>query len=94
VENAPWDYYWGCGATGEGRNRLGEMLMELRAQFMQEAATTVARYGDDLPAPLPSVLADSGPNNVIIPAPLPASDLTPAASPAAGHTLTKAAEAA
>ena len=30
VENAPRDYYWGCGADGSGRNRLGHLLMELR----------------------------------------------------------------
>lgn len=30
VENAPSDYYWGCGADGSGQNRLGEILMEVR----------------------------------------------------------------
>ncbi|MGF1578761.1 MAG: NADAR family protein [Gemmataceae bacterium] len=35
VENAPSDYYWGCGADGTGKNRLGEILMEIRAQFAQ-----------------------------------------------------------
>jgi ribA/ribD-fused uncharacterized protein len=30
VENAPGDYYWGCGADGSGRNRLGQILMEVR----------------------------------------------------------------
>lgn len=30
VENAPGDYYWGCGKTGSGKNRLGEILMEVR----------------------------------------------------------------
>ena len=30
VENAPHDYYWGCGADGSGRNRLGQILMEVR----------------------------------------------------------------
>src|SRR5258708_4089651 len=28
VENAPGDYYWGCGADGSGQNRLGKLLME------------------------------------------------------------------
>ncbi len=23
VENAPSDYYWGCGADGSGQNKLG-----------------------------------------------------------------------
>jgi ribA/ribD-fused uncharacterized protein len=30
VENAPGDYYWGCGADGSGRNVLGRILMEVR----------------------------------------------------------------
>jgi N-glycosidase YbiA len=31
VENAPSDYYWGCGADGTGQNRLGKILMEIRS---------------------------------------------------------------
>lgn len=30
VENAPGDYYWGCGADGTGRNQLGKILVEVR----------------------------------------------------------------
>jgi ribA/ribD-fused uncharacterized protein len=30
VENAPGDYYWGCGKDGSGKNRLGALLVELR----------------------------------------------------------------
>lgn len=30
VENAPSDYYWGCGNDGTGRNMLGIILMETR----------------------------------------------------------------
>lgn len=30
VENAPIDYYWGCGANGSGKNMLGTILMEVR----------------------------------------------------------------
>lgn len=30
VENAPEDYYWGCGADGSGKNMLGQILMEVR----------------------------------------------------------------
>lgn len=33
VENSPIDYYWGCGADGSGKNRLGEILMEIREQL-------------------------------------------------------------
>ncbi|MEG4347201.1 NADAR family protein [Microcoleus sp. A003_D6] len=30
VENAPGDYYWGCGKNGSGKNMLGQILMEVR----------------------------------------------------------------
>jgi ribA/ribD-fused uncharacterized protein len=30
IENAPSDYYWGCGRDGTGRNMLGQILMEVR----------------------------------------------------------------
>lgn len=30
VENAPSDYYWGCGQDGSGKNMLGKILMEVR----------------------------------------------------------------
>jgi N-glycosidase YbiA len=33
IENAPSDYYWGCGKTETGQNRLGEILMETRARY-------------------------------------------------------------
>jgi len=30
VENAPKDYYWGCGADESGQNKLGKILMTVR----------------------------------------------------------------
>ena len=30
VENAPGDYYWGCGQNGTGKNMLGKILAETR----------------------------------------------------------------
>lgn len=30
VENSPVDYYWGCGKDGSGKNKLGQILMEIR----------------------------------------------------------------
>ena len=30
VENAPNDYYWGCGKDGTGKNQLGLTLMRVR----------------------------------------------------------------
>ncbi|HJT59621.1 MAG TPA: NADAR family protein [Ktedonobacteraceae bacterium] len=35
VENAPEDYYWGCGKDGSGKNKLGQILMEVRAILRQ-----------------------------------------------------------
>ena len=31
LENAPGDYYWGIGKTGTGQNKLGQILMAVRA---------------------------------------------------------------
>ena len=33
VENAPGDYYWGCGANGSGKNMLGRILVETRTRL-------------------------------------------------------------
>jgi ribA/ribD-fused uncharacterized protein len=33
VENAPGDYYWGCGQDGSGLNKLGEILMRVREEL-------------------------------------------------------------
>lgn len=33
VENAPMDAYWGCGPDGQGLNRLGEILMQVRGEL-------------------------------------------------------------
>jgi N-glycosidase YbiA len=44
VENAPRDYYWGCGADGSGRNRLGQILMEIR-EILRERESEVAGGG-------------------------------------------------
>ncbi len=33
IENAPNDYYWGCGADGTGLNMTGKLLMELRTEL-------------------------------------------------------------
>lgn len=35
VENAPHDYYWGCGKLGGGQNMLGIILMEVRAALRE-----------------------------------------------------------
>ena len=36
VESAPTDYYWGSGADGSGKNRLGRILMDVRAELQQD----------------------------------------------------------
>ncbi|MBW4489644.1 MAG: NADAR family protein [Trichocoleus desertorum ATA4-8-CV12] len=33
VENSPVDYYWGCGKDGSGKNKLGQILMEIRGSL-------------------------------------------------------------
>jgi ribA/ribD-fused uncharacterized protein len=33
VEASPFDYYWGCGRSGTGKNRLGELLMQTRTEL-------------------------------------------------------------
>ncbi len=42
IENAPSDYYWGCGQSGSGKNRLGVLLMELRTALGIEAEHSAA----------------------------------------------------
>jgi ribA/ribD-fused uncharacterized protein len=36
IEYAPNDYYWGCGRSGSGQNRLGQILMDLRCETAAE----------------------------------------------------------
>lgn len=36
VENAPNDYYWGCGIDGSGKNMLGQLLVEIRQTLRDE----------------------------------------------------------
>ncbi len=33
IENAPGDYYWGCGKDGSGQNKLGLILMQVRHEI-------------------------------------------------------------
>jgi N-glycosidase YbiA len=33
VEASPFDDYWGAGSAGNGRNRLGELLAQVRAEL-------------------------------------------------------------
>ena len=47
VENAPHDYYWGCGADGTGRNRLGQILMEVRDALRRRGASSGEAGEDD-----------------------------------------------
>jgi ribA/ribD-fused uncharacterized protein len=38
IENSQYDYYWGCGRDGRGRNAYGRILMEVRERLRHEAA--------------------------------------------------------
>jgi adenylate cyclase len=40
AEAAPGDYYWGIGKQGTGENRLGRLLMRLRAELREQAEPT------------------------------------------------------
>jgi N-glycosidase YbiA len=33
IENAPMNYFWGCGRTRSGKNRLAELLMEVQSEL-------------------------------------------------------------
>ncbi len=33
IEASPFDSYWGSGRSGKGRNRLGEILMQVREEL-------------------------------------------------------------
>jgi ribA/ribD-fused uncharacterized protein len=36
IENSPTDYYWGVGASGTGKNRLGILLMQVRESLNED----------------------------------------------------------
>ena len=36
VERSPYDYFWGAGKDGSGKNRLGELLMLVRIEIRKE----------------------------------------------------------
>jgi N-glycosidase YbiA len=38
VEASPSDSYWGCGRSGTGKNRLGALLMQVRAELRDSTA--------------------------------------------------------
>ena len=42
VENAPGDYYWGCGKDGNGKNMLGKILVEVRELLRDTANGSIA----------------------------------------------------
>ena len=36
IEKTTDDYYWGCGTDGTGKNKLGEILMQVRDELRGE----------------------------------------------------------
>lgn len=36
IEDSPYDWYWGCGADGTGKNMLGKVLMKIRKELQGE----------------------------------------------------------
>ena len=45
VENAPADYFWGCGQLGGGQNMLGKLLMETRSALRNDELQIVSSDG-------------------------------------------------
>ena len=39
IEDSPIDWYWGCGSDGAGKNMLGKILMEIRAELRNTITT-------------------------------------------------------
>jgi ribA/ribD-fused uncharacterized protein len=35
IEASPFDYYWGAGKSGTGKNRLGKLLMQVRDELRE-----------------------------------------------------------
>jgi len=48
VEDSPTDYYWGCGKDRTGRSMLGQLLMQLRDQYRNEARKADAEAAGNL----------------------------------------------
>lgn len=42
IEKTTYDYYWGCGTNGTGKNMLGQILMEVRSEIQARFAITAA----------------------------------------------------
>jgi ribA/ribD-fused uncharacterized protein len=40
VESSQYDYYWGCGRDGRGRNTFGKVLMAVRDKLIEENTST------------------------------------------------------
>jgi ribA/ribD-fused uncharacterized protein len=36
AEDSPYDYYWGIGRDGNGKNRLGVLLMQVRGELQKK----------------------------------------------------------
>jgi len=47
VENAPGDFYWGCGADGTGKNMLGRILVEVRTILARSSRRSLARRASE-----------------------------------------------
>jgi len=45
VEASPVDYYWGAGEDGSGKNRLGHILMAVRAEIREAPPAAAVESG-------------------------------------------------
>jgi ribA/ribD-fused uncharacterized protein len=46
VENSPTDYYWGCGKDRTGKNKLGQILQEVREILRNQSAIRKSKQAD------------------------------------------------
>ncbi len=44
IEHTTNDHYWADGGDGTGENRLGQLLMELRAEFREQSAASQIQH--------------------------------------------------
>jgi diaminohydroxyphosphoribosylaminopyrimidine deaminase/5-amino-6-(5-phosphoribosylamino)uracil reductase len=49
VEGSPHDHFWGAGFSGRGRNQLGRLLQQVRAEVAAEAAGAAPGQAKQLP---------------------------------------------
>jgi len=84
IDVDPTDSYWGSGKDRKGKNKLGQMLMELREKFRERAVEGVEvkeKVVSAAPAAAPAAASAAAPAAASAAAPAAASAAAPAATP-------------